>query len=45
MLVVHDWQDDEMVKKDLVDPLRDLSYTVAWNEDAFPPGQNTYGEV
>lgn len=34
-----------MVKTDLVDPLKDLGYNVAWNENVFPPGENTDGEV
>ncbi|XP_050686616.1 uncharacterized protein LOC126980579 [Eriocheir sinensis] len=45
VVVVHDWEDNEIVKRELVDPLRDLSYTVAWNENVFPPGQNTNASI
>ncbi|KAG0718410.1 Leucine-rich repeat and fibronectin type-III domain-containing protein 4 [Chionoecetes opilio] len=40
VFVVHSWEDNDMVKTDLVDPLNELGFSVAWNENTFMPGDN-----
>ncbi|KAK8382732.1 hypothetical protein O3P69_015512 [Scylla paramamosain] len=43
--IVHAWQDNEMVKADLVDPLKNLGYSVLWNDSAYPPGDNVSASI
>lgn len=38
--IVHSWDDDEMVKADLVDHLKGHNYSVAWNENALELGRD-----
>lgn len=45
VFIVHAERDNEMVKADLVDPLKNLEYSVLWNYNAFPPGDNITGEA
>ncbi|MPC59439.1 hypothetical protein E2C01_053458 [Portunus trituberculatus] len=43
--IVHAWQDNEMVKADLVDPLTNLGYSVLWNESPYFPGDSISDEA
>lgn len=45
MWIVHSWDDDEMVKADLVDHLKGHNYSVAWNENALELGRDWDGEA